>query len=430
MKRILFFPTRYFPAISGAELYIQRLAETFNKQYNLNVDVVTSNAVDFNALRSSSGRLIKSSSRYYSLVNNIKISRFPINYEISEQEKLKQIQRIGEFRLLKLTNETLKKFLRNGPFFDNLDTLFENNRFNNYDIVHTTFFPYFNLILSLILAKRLNIPAICTPFFHFSNPRYLDPDLLGVLKAFDLLIACTAIEKKKLQKLSKIPSEKIRVIPMGVNFDAFNGSKNNQLQFDFKKHYFQKKEDKFKMILFCGYKNFEKGAISILKTIPYIINKYRKVYFVFIGPSTTAFNRELSKIHKMNFRRIINLTPDNLTGYLDKKKISAFRKCDVYLMPSRSDAFGISFLEAWAAGKPVIGASIGATPEVIRDKFDGLLVKFNDPDDISKSVIKLLKNKKLRNKLGAAGKDKVINNYTWEKVAQQTYDVYSELKSR
>ena len=42
-------------------------------------------------------------------------------------------------------------------------------------------------------------------------------------------------------------------------------------------------------------------------------------------------------------------------------------------MPSRSDAFGISFLEAWSAGNPVIGARIGATPEVIRQDVDGLL---------------------------------------------------------
>ena len=59
-----------------------------------------------------------------------------------------------------------------------------------------------------------------------------------------------------------------------------------------------------------------------------------------------------------------------MTGYYDKKKIAAFKEADLYLMPSRSDAFGISFLEAWSAGKPVIGARIGATPEVIRENID------------------------------------------------------------
>jgi len=430
LKSILFFPTRYFPAISGAELYIQRLAEIFKSRYTFQVKILTSNAVDFSALRSSNGRTIENSNKFFTSVNNLEISRLPINYDLGLEQKLRKVQEIEEFKLLGISTSTLKKFLRKGPFLDEIDDFFTSKCCNHYDIIHTTFYPYYNLILSLIIAKRLNVPAICTPFFHFSNPRYLDPEMLAILKNFDLLIACTAIEKQKLQSLLDISDDKIRIIPMGVDFAAFNNMEKKKLQFNFKHHYFQKKERKYKMVLFCGYKNFEKGAISILRTIPKIINRFKKVYFVFIGPSTIAYNRELSKIRKMKNVRIINLSPDNLTGYLDRKKISAFRNCEIFLMPSRSDAFGISFLEAWAAGKPVIGARIGATPEVIRDEVDGLLVKFNDTKEICRAVITLLKNKRLRNKLGAAGKERVSQNYTWEKIVEKTYEIYSELEKR
>ena len=68
------------------------------------------------------------------------------------------------------------------------------------------------------------------------------------------------------------------------------------------------------MVLFCGYKNYEKGAISLMKAIPHVIKKIKKVYFIFIGPSTQAYNREYSKINKMKDVRIINFTPDNLDG--------------------------------------------------------------------------------------------------------------------
>lgn len=429
MNRILFFPTRYFPSLSGAEFYIQRLAEILKSKYNSKVKILTSNAIDFNALRSSNGKIINNDHKYFKNVNNIEICRLPINYDLSIEQKIKNLRKIEEFKFLDISNDVLKKFLLNGPYLEGIDDHLAKNYLNNYDIIHTTFYPYFNLILSLILAKRLNIPAICTPFFHFSNPRYLDREMLAILKAFDLLTACTHMEKKKLQRLLGIPSNKIRVIPMGVDYSVFNNLNNKKHEFNFKNHYFHKKERKHKMILFCGYKNFEKGAISILKTIPKIINRYKKVYFIFIGPSTIAFNRELSKIRKIKKVRIINLSPDNLTGYLDKKKISAFKTADIYIMPSRSDAFGIAFLEAWAASKPVIGANIGATPEVIRNNIDGLLVKFNDSDDICKAVITLLKNRRLRNKLGAAGNDKVLQHYTWEKVVKKTFDIYSELKT-
>ena len=242
-----------------------------------------------------------------------------------------------------------------------------------------------------------------------------------------MLIACTNLEKKYLINKVGIPDEKIKVIPMGVDYKRFEiNNKESVKYYNFKEKFFRKKEKKYQLVLYCGYKNHEKGTISILKAIPYILDKIRKIYFVFIGPSTMAYNREFSKIQKLTSAKIINFTPDNLTGYFDKKKISAFQEADIFIMPSRSDAFGIAYLEAWAAGKPVIGANIGATPEVIRDNIDGFLVEYDNPTDIAEKVVKLLKNKRLRKRFGAAGKGKVIQNYTWEIVAEKTHRTYQQ----
>jgi len=135
----------------------------------------------------------------------------------------------------------------------------------------------------------------------------------------------------------------------------------------------------------------------------------------------------LSKIQKSIELRVINLTPDNLKGYYDVKKIAAFNETDVFLMPSRSDAYGIAFLEAWASGKPVIGANIGATPEVIRDKIDGLLVEFDDHIDIAEKVVMLLKKKRLRKNLGLEGINKVQEFFSWDTIAKKTHETYQEL---
>ncbi|MFX0072578.1 MAG: glycosyltransferase family 4 protein, partial [Candidatus Hermodarchaeota archaeon] len=281
---------------------------------------------------------------------------------------------------------------------------------------------------TLLIGKKFKIPTICTPFFHFSNPRYLNPHLIEVLRKFDILIACTTLEKKYLINQFKIEEEKVKVIPMGVDVEKFeNRRKSNAKDFRFKEKYFKTKEKKYKMVLFCGYKNYEKGAISILKAIPLIIKKIRKVYFVFIGPSTQAYNRELSKIQKVKNVRIINLTPDNLKGYFDRKKLAAFKETDLYCMPSRSDAFGIAFLEAWAAGKPVIGANIGATPAVIRNSIDGYLVEFDNYSDLANKTIKLLKSRKMANKFGAVGRMNVSQNFTWEVIAKKTDLLYQNL---
>ncbi len=428
MNNILYLPTRYFPSISGAEFYFQRMAEILTTKYKYNIDIYTSNAIDFKALRDSNGKRLFKDNKYYDKVNNLKINRFQVNYNLSQNEILNKLKTIPALNTLIIKDEVLKAFIANGPYLgDLLENLLKKPELN-YDLIHTTFFPYFNCIISLIIGISINKPVICTPFFHFSNPRYMDLRLIEVLKKFDLLIACTNLEKKFLIEKCKIQPEKIRVIPMGVDYEKFKSVNKSPLEYNYFKHkFFIKREQKYKLILFCGYKNYEKGALSILKSIPYIINKIKKVYFVFIGPSTLAFNQELSKIHKLENARILNFTPDNLTGYFDKKKMAAFKEADIYLMPSRSDAFGISFLEAWSAGKPVIGAMIGATPEVIRENVDGLLVEFDNPEDIAQKVINLLKNKRLRKKFGLAGQLKVSQKYTWDLISNETHFTYKNL---
>ena len=404
------------------------MAEILSSKYNYIIDIYTSNAVDFKALRSTEGKSIGKNDTFFDSVNNLKINRFPIENKISLEEKIKYVKSISEYGLLNLSDDCLELFLKNGPYLPDLIEYFLNFKNLNYELIHTVFFPYFNLIITLIVGKIFKIPTICTPFFHFSNPRYLNNSLIEVLRKFDLLIACTYLEKKFLINKCKINEGNVKVIPMGVDIEKFksvNGSKSTDSHF--KEKFFKKNERNYKMVLFCGYKNYEKGAISILKSIPFILEKIKKVYFVFIGPSTQAYNRELSKIQRIHNSRIINFTPDNLKGYFDEKKLAAFRETDVYCMPSRSDAFGIAFLEAWAAGKPVIGANIGATPYVINNQVDGYVVEFDNPRDIAEKVIILLKKKRLRKKLGSAGKEKVIKNYTWDIIAEKTHLTYQAL---
>lgn len=431
MNNILYLPTRYFPSISGAEFYFQRMAELLTTKYNYGIEIYTSNAIDFKALRNSSGKILTPDNKYFYEVNRLKVNRFPVNYNISNKDILKILKVIPSYNALNLHDDVLEKIIRNGPYLgDLLDYLLKKQDLN-YDLIHTTYFPYFNCVISLIIGTLLKKPTICTPFFHFSNPRYTDLKVIDLLKKFDLLIVCTNVEKEFLVQKCKIQPGQIKVIPMGVDYTKFqNVNKNTLSNLSFKEKFFNKNEKKYKLILFCGYKNYEKGALSILKSIPYILKKIKKVYFAFIGPSTVAFNRELSKIKKLEKVKIINFSPENLTGYFDKKKLAAFKEADIYLMPSRSDAFGISFLEAWSMGKPVIGARIGATPEVIRENIDGLLVEFDNPKDIAQKVIFLLKNNKLRKIYGSAGQLKVSQKYTWDIVAKETHYTYQNLLTK
>jgi glycosyltransferase involved in cell wall biosynthesis len=181
-------------------------------------------------------------------------------------------------------------------------------------------------------------------------------------------------------------------------------------------------KDGQKIILFCGYKNFEKGAISLLLSIEYVVKRFPDCMFVFIGPSTTAFNRTKRSLGPLR-DHIINL---GVVPYYAKVKLNAFAAQDVYVMPSRSDAYGIAFLEAWINRKPVIGANIGATPEIIQKEVDGLLVPFHSPLDLAKAICRQLSNEQEAHQFGENGYQK-IQNRTWDRVATRIEGIYQEL---
>ena len=120
MYHILFFPTRYFPAISGAEFYIQSIAEILKSKYNYVVDVYTSTAIDFKGLRHINGKIITPGDKYYDRVNDLKITRYPVKYDVNIDDKLRTIKKFAIFESLRLSDECLIEFLKNGPFLTSL----------------------------------------------------------------------------------------------------------------------------------------------------------------------------------------------------------------------------------------------------------------------------------------------------------------------
>jgi glycosyltransferase involved in cell wall biosynthesis len=86
---------------------------------------------------------------------------------------------------------------------------------------------------------------------------------------------------------------------------------------------------------------------------------------------------------------------------------------DVFAMPSRTDSFGIVFLEAWANAKPVVAAAAGGVPEVVEHEKTGLLIPFGDVDALAQVIQSLLDDPAMRKRLGQAGKARVTRGYTW-----------------
>jgi glycosyltransferase involved in cell wall biosynthesis len=92
-------------------------------------------------------------------------------------------------------------------------------------------------------------------------------------------------------------------------------------------------------------------------------------------------------------------------------------------VPSTQESFGGVYTEAWTFSKPVIGCRIPAVSEVINDGENGLLVEQN-ASDIAAKILQLLEDEAAALKMGNSGREKVTKEYSWEKIAEKTEDVY------
>lgn len=97
---------------------------------------------------------------------------------------------------------------------------------------------------------------------------------------------------------------------------------------------------------------------------------------------------------------------------------------DIVVIPSLIEATSISALEAMACGKPLVATDVGGIPEVVQHKVTGLLVPCRDPEAIARSVITLLRDTDVRLRMGRAGLERVLQNFTWREIAKKTLALY------
>lgn len=117
----------------------------------------------------------------------------------------------------------------------------------------------------------------------------------------------------------------------------------------------------------------------------------------------------------------------NFTGFLEDP-ISAMRQCDLVLMCSKREAFGIVTLEAMYVGKPVIGTGTGGTPELIHEGFNGLLYEPGNHKELADKIKFLLENPEISRSMGEKGKQWALENFSEAKYVSQTLEILRALK--
>lgn len=177
-----------------------------------------------------------------------------------------------------------------------------------------------------------------------------------------------------------------------------------------------------------------KGVDMALKSLPIALKEIPNLFYAIVGRGEELENYQQQIIdNNLQNNAIIIADGD------DEEKNAWYDLCDIFIMPARTlfagsilqstgnrlpcdfEGFGIVFLEANLAGKPVIAGDSGGVRDAVVDGYTGLLVNPESINEIVNSIVKLAKNKKLRDKLGTQGKTRAINEFNWGKQVQKIY---------
>ena len=115
------------------------------------------------------------------------------------------------------------------------------------------------------------------------------------------------------------------------------------------------------------------------------------------------------------------------TGYMDSKKVQKMYKCaDVAVFPSTYEPFGIVALEAMLAGVPTVVSDVGGLDEIVTHGVDGMKSYAGNPNSIADSVTALLYDHQLATNISKKARQKVKEQFNWEKIAQDTHFTYEK----
>lgn len=276
--------------------------------------------------------------------------------------------------------------------------------------VHAIAFPYAAIVQSgLRLARRADVPFVVTPFLHLGDPAdrrdpirraYTAPHLQRLLRAADRVIVQTPTEAEAVRSM-RVPNDRIVLQGLGVEPAECTGGDREATRARW-----GVAPDEI-VVGHLANLSMEKGTVDLLAAAEEARNAGTPVRVVAAGPRMPSFDRFWNWSGPADW--ITLLGPIS-----DAEKRDFFAAIDLFALPSRSDSFGLVFLEAWANGLPVIGYRAGGVADVIRHERDGLLVSCGDLDALAAAIRRLATDPKLRAEWGRAGNGRTGREFRWE----------------
>ena len=405
--KIAWFTHRYFPCIGGAETYGRAMVRRFVRSGH-DVDVFTSNAHDLRYYTDHKRRSVDAPAE--SVVDGARVHRLAVKHFPLQR----YVGRLLSYAPHWPTQCRAASYM---PIIPGLGGIR-----GDYDAVFGVGFPFTLFSFAAMqTARAAGAPLILTPFLHLATPgdpvhkTYTRKHQIRLLSEADLVVSPTRMESNVVAGWG-IPRDRLMTLPMAIERDAVTGGDRSRFR--------------SKYGLGAGPLVGQLGALDPNKGTPDLIRAIARlndrrtepIALALAGAATPEFESFLDSGGRRNRPWL------RLLGPLPAGEVPDFYAAlDVFSMPSRTDSFGIVYLEAWANGKPVVAAAAGGVPEVVTHGETGLLVEFGDVAGLASEIESLLVDPSLARRLGEAGRTLVESGYTWDDRYDRLFDRVSPL---
>lgn len=386
--------------------FIESIAETLQKHEGINVTVLTPDTPKFSRNRTDLGVNLQTY-RYF----------FP-----------RRLQTLGYSNTL-INDCELKKYvylLAPFMFLSGVFNLFRLHRKHGFDVIHAQWLLP-NGFIAAALCKIYKLPLIITMqgsdmLVAKQNP-FFKRVAKWTLKQTAMVSSVTPTFLPELAALG-VSEQQRCLIPNGVDPTAFALAGEKERGYThLRKELSIPSGDA--VVFALGRVVLKKGFDILIQALSIVKQRYPNVTLIIGGDGTDlqrlkTLARELGVSERVRFPGTINRA--NVATY--------FHLCDIFTLPAVFDPSGNVdgcpnvILEAMACGKPVVASRISGIPVVVKEDETGILVEEKNVAQLAAALLALLTDKPKRTQFGFAGRQRILNELTWEKVIEQFKDIY------
>jgi len=260
------------------------------------------------------------------------------------------------------------------------------------------------------------IPKIFPDYLDNSRKKFYFLLTQKAIQHADEVITVSEWSKKDIHKFLNIPLGKIKTAYPSIGEEFFEQSSSN------KDNKILEKYGVFgRYIFYIGGFDFRKNVPGLLEAFAKLLENYEvsDINLVLGGEDKSQFSKLFTDT-KREIERLGIEDKINLIGFVEQKDLPAlYRNCELFVLPSLYEGFGLMPLEAMASGAPTAVSKTSSLPEVGGDAV--LYFNPHDTDEMARVMGKVLRNNKLRLRLSEKGKERA-KKFSWKSFVEKFFD--------